>query len=84
MDKFGKPINNNYFGKLLTRTFEKYHKKALNVVLLRKIYLMKYSDLQNDYGVKEALEDARMMNHSIITQQQVYVKNKPINIENVE
>jgi len=83
-DRFGKPIDNNYFGKLLTRVFQKYHKKALNVVLLRKIYLMKYSDLQNDYSIKEALEDARMMNHSIITQQQVYVKNKPINVENIE
>ena len=77
IDKHDAPINNNYFGKLITMAFEKYHKKALNVVLLRKTYLMKYSELDNDYSIKEAIEDARLMNHSVKTQQEVYVKNKP-------
>ena len=38
---------------------------------------MKYSELSNDYSIKEAIEDARLMNHSVKTQQEVYVKNKP-------
>ena len=77
VDRKNNPINSNYFGKLITNVFKKYHSRPLNVVLLRKIYLMKYSDEKNNYNLKDAMEDARSMNHSIRTQQSVYVKNRP-------
>ena len=67
----GKPLSRNAISQLLLKTSDKYMGKKISTTMLRKIYLSsKYGDLK-----KEMAADAKMMGHSVATQQKVYVKD---------
>jgi len=65
------PISKNGLTQLLTKYSMKYMNKKISSTMIRKSYLSsKYSDMK-----KEMEEDAKIMGHSVATQQKVYVKN---------
>jgi len=74
-DNQNKKINSNYFGKLVARSFKKYHKTPISINDLRKIYISRNYDKEVKYVDIEA--DAQAMNHSVNTAMKVYSK-KPI------
>tara|TARA_R100001463_G_scaffold99493_3_gene153964 strand:+ start:676 stop:1608 length:933 start_codon:yes stop_codon:yes gene_type:complete len=66
----GTPLTSNALSQLLLKTSKKYIGKSVSTTLLRKIYLSdKYADTK-----EEMKNDAKMMAHSVATQQKVYVK----------
>jgi len=66
----GKPLTRNELSQLLLRTSKKYLDKNISTTMLRKIYLSsKYSDVK-----EEMKKDAKIMGHSVDTQQKIYVK----------
>ena len=74
-DNQNKKINSNYFGKLVARSFKKYHKTPISINDLRKIYISRNYDKEVKYVDIES--DAQAMNHSVNTAMKVYSK-KPI------
>lgn len=67
----GTPLTSNALSQLLLKTSNKYIGKSISTTLLRKLYLSKYSDVK-----EEMKKDAKMMGHSVATQQKVYVKKE--------
>ena len=67
----GTPLTSNALSQLLLKTSNKYIGKSISTTLLRKLYLSKYSEVK-----EEMKKDAKMMGHSVATQQKVYVKKE--------
>ena len=66
----GNPLSRNALSQLLIKTTKKYMDKSISTTMLRKIYLSsKYSDVKD-----EMAKDAKVMGHSVDTQQKIYVK----------
>lgn len=66
----GNPLSRNALSQLLIKTSKKYMDKSISTTMLRKIYLSsKYSDVKD-----EMAKDAKVMGHSVDTQQKIYVK----------
>ncbi len=67
----GNELSRNALSQLLLKTSQKYMGKNISTTMLRKIYLSsKYADVK-----EEMKKDAKIMGHSVATQQKVYVKN---------
>ena len=68
----GNPLSRNALSQLLIKTTKKYMDgKSISTTMLRKIYLSsKYADVKG-----EMEKDAKIMGHSVDTQQKIYVKN---------
>ena len=67
--KTGEPYTNQEFSNLIIKFFKVRLNKNIGVTMLRRIYLQKYSDVKD-----EMAQDAKMMGHSVATQQSVYVE----------
>ena len=66
----GNPLSRNALSQLLIKTSKKYMDKSISTTMLRKIYLSsKYADVKD-----EMAKDAKVMGHSVDTQQKIYVK----------
>ena len=66
----GNPLSRNALSQLLIKTTKKYMDKSISTTMLRKIYLSsKYSDVKD-----EMAKDAKVMGHSVDTQQKIYIK----------
>jgi len=66
----GNPLSRNALSQLLIKTTKKYMNKSISTTMLRKIYLSsKYSEVKD-----EMAKDAKVMGHSVDTQQKIYVK----------
>ena len=67
----GNELSRNALSQLLLKTSQKYMGKNISTTMLRKIYLSsKYANVK-----EEMKKDAKIMGHSVSTQQNVYVKN---------
>ena len=65
------PMSRNAISQLLTKTSKQYLNKNISSSMIRKIYLTeKYGNIN-----EEMKKDAKMLGHSVQTQQKVYVKN---------
>ena len=67
----GEPITTNYLTKQLQRITKEGLGKSISTTMIRKIYASKYAKKN-----KKQKEDAKMMGHSVSTQNSVYVKEK--------
>jgi len=67
--KTGEPFTKQQFSNLIIKFFKVRLGKPIGVTALRKIYLQKYSDVKD-----EMIQDAKLLGHSVATQQSVYVK----------
>lgn len=71
VDKNAEPFNRNRLAKFIMQSLMQYTGKRTGINMLRKSYLTdKYS------GVKDEMEkDAKVMGHSVSTQQEIYTRN---------
>ena len=71
MNMSGEPMTTNYLTKQLQRITKEGLGKSISTTMIRKIYASKYAKKN-----KKQKEDAKMMGHSVATQDKVYVKEK--------
>jgi len=71
MNMSGEPITTNYLTKQLQRITKEGLGKSISTTMIRKIYASQYAKKN-----KKQKEDAKMMGHSVSTQNSVYVKEK--------
>lgn len=75
MNMSGEPMTTNYLTKQLQRITKDGLGKSISTTMIRKIYASQYAKKN-----KKQKEDAKMMGHSVATQNKVYVKeNLPKN-----
>lgn len=71
MNMSGEPITTNYLTKQLQRITKEGLGKSISTTMIRKIYASQYAKKN-----KKQKKDAKMMGHSVATQDKVYVKEK--------
>ncbi len=71
MNMSGEPITTNYLTKQLQRITKEGLGKSISTTMIRKIYASQYAKKN-----KKQKKDAKMMGHSVSTQNSVYVKEK--------
>ena len=71
MNMSGEPMTTNYLTKQLQRITKEGLGKSISTTMIRKIYASQYAKKN-----KKQKEDAKMMGHSVATQNKVYVKEK--------
>lgn len=71
MNMSGEPMTTNYLTKQLQRITKDGLGKSISTTMIRKIYASQYAKKN-----KKQKEDAKMMGHSVATQNKVYVKEK--------
>ena len=69
MNMSGEPMTTNYLTKQLQRITQDGLGKSISTTMIRKIYASKYAKKN-----KKQKEDAKMMGHSVATQDKIYVK----------
>jgi hypothetical protein len=69
-DASGNQFNNNYFSKLVAKSFDKHVGKKLSVNMLRKFY----STSTSSEAYEKIQDDSKMMNHSVDTHLKIYTK----------